>query len=120
LNLVVNAVQAMSAVADRVRDVLVTTAQAGPNGVLVGVADFGSGSHAEIAGPWQLEVDVVRQTPMSALEIGAAVPRLFQLAAVGRLRAFRRTRLHVEIPLDHTRTRGENAQLEAFHGKLAG
>ena len=43
LNLVVNAVQAMGTVADGVRDLLITTAQTEPNGVLVAVKDSGPG-----------------------------------------------------------------------------
>src|SRR6202035_1183712 len=43
LNLIVNAVQAMCAVADRPRDVFITTARAEPNGVLVSVTDSGPG-----------------------------------------------------------------------------
>ena len=43
LNLVVNAVQAMGAVAEGPRELFITTAQAEPNGVLVGVKDSGPG-----------------------------------------------------------------------------
>ena len=43
LNLIVNAVQAMSAVAEGARKVLITTAQAEPDGVLVAVKDSGPG-----------------------------------------------------------------------------
>ena len=43
LNLVINAVQAVGAVADGAREVLITTAQADPNGVLVAVKDSGPG-----------------------------------------------------------------------------
>jgi PAS domain S-box-containing protein len=43
LNLIVNAVQAMDAVAEGPREVFVTTAQAEPNGVLVAVKDSGPG-----------------------------------------------------------------------------
>jgi PAS domain S-box-containing protein len=43
LNLIINAVQAMGAVADGAREVLITTAQADPNGVLVAVKDSGPG-----------------------------------------------------------------------------
>jgi C4-dicarboxylate-specific signal transduction histidine kinase len=43
LNLIVNAVQAVGAVADGAREVLVTTAQADPAGVLVAVKDSGPG-----------------------------------------------------------------------------
>ena len=43
LNLIINAVQAVGAVADGAREVLVTTAQADPDGVLVAVKDSGPG-----------------------------------------------------------------------------
>ena len=43
LNLIVNAVQAMDAVAEGPREVFITTAQAEPNGVLVAVKDSGPG-----------------------------------------------------------------------------
>jgi PAS domain S-box-containing protein len=43
LNLSINAVQAVGAVADGAREVLITTAQADPNGVLVAVKDSGPG-----------------------------------------------------------------------------
>ena len=43
LNLIVNAVQAMCAVAEGPRELFITTAQAEPNGVLVAVKDFGPG-----------------------------------------------------------------------------
>jgi C4-dicarboxylate-specific signal transduction histidine kinase len=43
LNLIINAVQAMCAVADGPRELFITTAQAEPNGVLVTVKDSGPG-----------------------------------------------------------------------------
>jgi C4-dicarboxylate-specific signal transduction histidine kinase len=43
LNLIINAVQAVGAVADGAREVLVTTVQADPDGVLVAVKDSGPG-----------------------------------------------------------------------------
>jgi C4-dicarboxylate-specific signal transduction histidine kinase len=43
LNLIINAVQAVGAIADGAREVLVTTAQADPDGVLVAVKDSGPG-----------------------------------------------------------------------------
>jgi PAS domain S-box-containing protein len=43
LNLIVNAVEAMGAVADGPRELFITTAQAVPNGVLVSVRDTGPG-----------------------------------------------------------------------------
>ena len=43
LNLIINAVQAVGAVADGAREVLITTAQVDPNGVLVAVKDSGPG-----------------------------------------------------------------------------
>jgi signal transduction histidine kinase len=43
LNLIVNAIQAMSAVADGARDLLITTSLAEPHGVLVAVKDSGPG-----------------------------------------------------------------------------
>ena len=43
LNLIVNAVQAMGAVAERPRELFITTARAEPNGVLVTVKDSGPG-----------------------------------------------------------------------------
>jgi signal transduction histidine kinase len=82
LNLVVNAVQAMSAVADRVREVLVTTAQAGPNGVLVGVADFGSGFDPASIGRI---FDPFYSTKSGALEMGLSVCRSIVATLGGRL-----------------------------------
>jgi signal transduction histidine kinase len=43
LNLIINAVQAVGAVADGVREVLISTSQANPNGVIVAVKDSGPG-----------------------------------------------------------------------------
>jgi signal transduction histidine kinase len=43
LNLIVNAIQAMGAVAEGPRELLITTAQAEPNGVAVAVKDSGPG-----------------------------------------------------------------------------
>jgi C4-dicarboxylate-specific signal transduction histidine kinase len=43
LNLIVNAIQAMSAVADGARDLLITTSPAEPHGVVVAVKDSGPG-----------------------------------------------------------------------------
>jgi len=84
LNLVVNAVQAMSAVAvaDRVREVLITTAQAGPNGVLVGVADFGSGLDPASIGRI---FDPFYSTKSGALEMGLSVCRSIVATLGGRL-----------------------------------
>ena len=47
LNLILNAVQAMGAVVDRTREVLITTSQTEPNAVCLGVRDTGPGLSAE-------------------------------------------------------------------------
>jgi signal transduction histidine kinase len=47
LNLILNAVQAMGAVADRTREVLIITSQTEPNAVCLGVRDTGPGLSAE-------------------------------------------------------------------------
>jgi C4-dicarboxylate-specific signal transduction histidine kinase len=47
LNLILNAVQAMGAVADGTREVLITTSQTDPNEVCLGVQDTGPGLSAE-------------------------------------------------------------------------
>jgi signal transduction histidine kinase len=47
LNLILNAVQAMGGVADRTREVLITTSQTEPNEVCLGVRDTGPGLSAE-------------------------------------------------------------------------
>ena len=47
LNLILNAVQAMGAVADRTREVLITPRQTEPNAVCLGVRDTGPGLSAE-------------------------------------------------------------------------
>jgi C4-dicarboxylate-specific signal transduction histidine kinase len=47
LNLILNAVQAMGGVADRTREVLITTSQPEPNEVCLGVRDAGPGLSAE-------------------------------------------------------------------------
>ena len=46
LNLIVNAVEAMSGASDGTRELLVSSRKADPGGVLVGVRDFGSGTGA--------------------------------------------------------------------------
>ena len=82
MNLVVNAVQAMSAVADRVREVLITTAQARPNGVLVGLSDFGSGLDPASIGRI---FDPFYSTKSGALEMGLSVCRSIVATLGGRL-----------------------------------
>jgi signal transduction histidine kinase len=47
LNLILNAVQAMGAVTDGTREVLITTSQTGPNEVCLGVQDTGPGLSPE-------------------------------------------------------------------------
>jgi signal transduction histidine kinase len=47
VNLILNAVQAMGAVADRTREVLITTSQTEPNAVCLGVRDTGPGLSAK-------------------------------------------------------------------------
>jgi signal transduction histidine kinase len=47
LNLILNAVQAMGGIADRTREVLITTSQTEPNEVCLGVRDTGPGLSAE-------------------------------------------------------------------------
>jgi signal transduction histidine kinase len=47
LNLILNAVQAMGAVADRTREVLITTSQTSPSEMCLGVQDTGPGLSAE-------------------------------------------------------------------------
>jgi signal transduction histidine kinase len=82
LNLVVNAIQAMSTVADGVRDLLITTAPAEANSVLVRVADSGPGLD-----PATLEhvFDPYYTTKPEGMGMGLAICRSIIDAHNGRL-----------------------------------
>jgi PAS domain S-box-containing protein len=82
LNLVVNAIQAMASIADGARDLLITTALAGSNFVLVRVADSGPGLD-----PRTLEhaFDPYYTTKPEGLGMGLAICRSIIDAHNGRL-----------------------------------
>ncbi|WP_154073872.1 trifunctional serine/threonine-protein kinase/ATP-binding protein/sensor histidine kinase [Bradyrhizobium erythrophlei] len=82
LNLIVNAVQAMDAITDEVREVLITTDPAESNGVLVAVKDLGSGFSPE-----SLEriFDPFYSTKPGGLGMGLSICRSIIEAHGGRL-----------------------------------
>jgi PAS domain S-box-containing protein len=82
LNLIVNAVQAMGAVADGTRELLITTAQAEPHEVLVAVKDSGPGLAAN-----NLEriLDPFYSTKPGGLGMGLSICRSIIEAHEGRL-----------------------------------
>jgi C4-dicarboxylate-specific signal transduction histidine kinase len=84
LNLIVNAVQALGAVGEGTRELLITTGQAEPNGVLVAVKDSGPG-----LAPASLErvFDPFYTTKPGGLGMGLSICRSIIEAHGGRLRA---------------------------------
>jgi PAS domain S-box-containing protein len=82
LNLIVNAIQAMGSVAEGARKVLITTAQAEPEGVLVGVKDSGPGLSSD-----RLErvFDPFYTTKSGGLGMGLSICRSIIEAHAGRL-----------------------------------
>ena len=82
LNLIMNAIETMSAVKDRARILLIRTAQQGPDSVLVAVRDSGSGLD-----PAQLEriFDAFYTTKQGGMGIGLSVSRSIIEAHGGRL-----------------------------------
>jgi signal transduction histidine kinase len=82
LNLVVNAIQAMATIADGARDLLITTARAGSDSVLVRVADSGPGLD-----PQMLEhvFDPYYTTKPHGMGMGLAICRSIIDAHNGRL-----------------------------------
>jgi PAS domain S-box-containing protein len=82
LNLIVNAVQAMGAVADETRELLITTAQTKPHEVLVAVKDSGPGLAAD-----KLEriLDPFYSTKPGGLGMGLSICRSIIEAHEGRL-----------------------------------
>ena len=82
LNLIINAVQAMGGVADGAREVLITTAQAEPNCVLVAVKDSGPG-----LAPASLErlFEAFYTTKPGGLGMGLSICRSILEAHEGRL-----------------------------------
>jgi PAS domain S-box-containing protein len=82
LNLIINAVQAVGAVADGAREVHITTAQAEPNGVLVAVKDSGPG-----LAPTSLEslFEAFYTTKPGGLGLGLSICRSILEAHEGRL-----------------------------------
>jgi C4-dicarboxylate-specific signal transduction histidine kinase len=86
LNLILNAVQAMGAVADGTREVLITTSQTEPNEVCLGVRDTGPGLSAETL-PRLFEPFYT--TKPGGLGMGLAICRSIIEAHGGRLWATR-------------------------------
>ena len=82
LNLIVNAVEAMSAVAEGPRELLISTARAEPDGVLVAVRDSGPG-----LAPASLErlFDAFYTTKPGGLGMGLSICRSIIEAHGGRL-----------------------------------
>jgi len=82
LNLMINAIQAMGAVADGARDLLITTAQAEPHGVLIAVKDSGPGlSSTNI----ERVFDPFYTTKPGGLGLGLSICRSIVEAHGGRL-----------------------------------
>ena len=86
LNLILNAVQAMGAVADRTREVLITTSQTAANSVCLGVRDTGPGLSAETL-PRLFEPFYTTKT--GGMGMGLAICRSIIEAHGGRLWATR-------------------------------
>ena len=86
LNLILNAVQAMGAVTDRTREVLINTSQTEPNEVCLGVQDTGPGLSAETL-PRLFEPFYT--TKPSGMGMGLAICRSIIEAHGGRLWATR-------------------------------
>jgi signal transduction histidine kinase len=82
LNLIVNAVQAMEAVADGVRDLVVATAPAEPIGVIVTVKDSGPGLDK---GAIERVFDPFYSTKPDGLGIGLSICQSIVEAHQGRL-----------------------------------
>jgi C4-dicarboxylate-specific signal transduction histidine kinase len=82
LNLVVNAIQAMATIADGARDLLITTAPAGANFVLVRVADSGPGLDPQT---FEQIFDPYYTTKRDGLGMGLAICRSIIDAHNGRL-----------------------------------
>jgi len=82
LNLMVNAIQAMGAVAEGARNVLITTAQAEPDGVLVAVKDSGPGLASDCL---ERIFDPFYTTKPSGLGMGLSICRSIIEAHAGRL-----------------------------------
>ena len=82
LNLIVNAIEAMSGVDEGTRELLISAGEAEPNGVLVGVRDSGPG-----LAPAALErvFDAFYTTKSSGLGMGLSVCRSIVDAHGGRL-----------------------------------
>ncbi|MCA6112709.1 ATP-binding protein, partial [Bradyrhizobium cenepequi] len=82
LNLIVNAIQAMSGVGEGARELLISTRKAEPNGVLVGVRDSGPG-----LAPAELErvFDAFYTTKSGGLGMGLSICRSIIEAHGGRL-----------------------------------
>jgi signal transduction histidine kinase len=101
LNLIVNAVQAMGAVADGPRELFVTTARAEPDGVLVSVKDSGPG-----VAPANLEqlFTPFHTTKPGGLGMGLSICRSIIEAHGGRLWVTanlpRGATFHFTVPID--------------------
>ena len=84
LNLIMNAVEAMSEVGEGTRELLISTRKAEPEGVLVGVRDSGPGLAPEIL---KRVFDAFYTTKSGGLGMGLSICRSIIEAHGGRLRA---------------------------------
>jgi signal transduction histidine kinase len=82
LNLIVNAIEAMSFVHDRARDLTIASVQDGPNGVMVEVRDSGKGLGADSA---ERVFESFYTTKPEGLGIGLSISRSIVEAHGGRL-----------------------------------
>jgi signal transduction histidine kinase len=103
LNLMMNAIQAMGAVADGARDLLITTAEAEPHGVLIAVKDSGPGlASANI----ERAFDPFYTTKAGGLGMGLSICRSIVEAHRGRLWVTpnlpRGAVFHFTVPADPT------------------
>lgn len=82
LNLIVNAIQAMGAVTEKARKLVITTAQVEPNGVLVEVKDSGPGLNSDSL---NRVFDPFYTTKPGGLGVGLSICRSIIEAHAGRL-----------------------------------
>jgi C4-dicarboxylate-specific signal transduction histidine kinase len=82
LNLVINAIEAMSSIGEESREMLISTAQAEPDGLLVTVRDLGPGLNPEI---FDQLFDPFYTTKAAGMGMGLSISRTIVEAHGGRL-----------------------------------